>query len=89
MRALTIFPVLAALCWPGLAFAQQQQQGAPSTDPALSAQANAAYLAANAKKPGVIVKPDGLQIKIVQSGFGKRPAATLLLLEPHQRHQLP
>src|ERR1700755_2998490 len=75
MRALTIFPVLAALYWPGLAFAQQQQQGAPSTDPALSAQATAAYLAANAKKPGIIVKPDGLQIKIVQSGFGKRPAA--------------
>ncbi len=49
---------------------------APAADPALSPQANAAYLAANAKKPGVIVKADGLQIRIVQSGFGKRPAAT-------------
>jgi FKBP-type peptidyl-prolyl cis-trans isomerase len=49
---------------------------APTADPALSPQANAAYIAANAKKPGVIVKADGLQIKIVQSGFGKRPAAT-------------
>ena len=51
-------------------------RAAPTADPALSAQANAAYLAANAKKPGVIVKPDGLQIRIMQSGFGKRPTAT-------------
>ena len=33
-------------------------------------------LATTAKRPGVIIKPDGLQIKILQSGFGKRPAAT-------------
>src|SRR6185312_1979729 len=76
MKALTVIPVLAALCWPGLALAQQPQQPVPSSDPALSAQANAAFLAANAKKPGVIVKPDGLQFKIIQSGFGRRPAAT-------------
>jgi FKBP-type peptidyl-prolyl cis-trans isomerase len=75
MKALTLFPVIVALCWPALAMAQQQA-AAPTTDPALSAQANAAYLATNAKKPGVIVKPDGLQIKIIQSGYGKRPAAT-------------
>jgi FKBP-type peptidyl-prolyl cis-trans isomerase FklB len=49
---------------------------AAAPDPALSQEANAAFLAANAKKPGVIVKPDGLQIKIIQSGFGKRPTAT-------------
>src|SRR5215813_6573150 len=76
MKALTLLPVLTALCWPGLALAQQQQAAPPSSDPALSLHANAAYLAANAKKPGVIVKPDGLQFKIIQSGFGKRPAAT-------------
>jgi FKBP-type peptidyl-prolyl cis-trans isomerase FklB len=75
MKALTIFPVIVALAWPASALAQQQQ-AAPSTDPTLSPQANAAFLAANAKKPGVIVKPDGLQIKIVQSGYGKRPSAT-------------
>jgi FKBP-type peptidyl-prolyl cis-trans isomerase FklB len=75
MKALTIFPVLAALCWPVAALAQQQQ-AAPTSDPTLSAQANAAYLAANAKKPGVIVKPDGLQIKIIHSGYGKRPTPT-------------
>lgn len=49
---------------------------APATDPTLSAEANTAFLADNAKKKGVIVKPDGLQFRILQSGFGKRPAAT-------------
>jgi FKBP-type peptidyl-prolyl cis-trans isomerase len=75
MKALTIVPVLAALCWPGVALAQQQQ-AAPTSDPGLSGEANAAFLAANAKKPGVIVKPDGLQFRIIQSGFGKRPTPT-------------
>lgn len=50
--------------------------GDPSADPALSLDANAAFLAANAKKPGVLVRPDGLQIRIIQNGFGKRPQAT-------------
>ena len=45
-------------------------------DPSLSQEANAAFLAANAKKPGVIVRPDGLQFKIIQNGFGKRPQIT-------------
>ena len=31
---------------------------------------------ANAKKKGVIVRPSGLQFKILQNGFGKRPGAT-------------
>jgi FKBP-type peptidyl-prolyl cis-trans isomerase len=46
---------------------------AQAADTALSAAANQAYLAANAKKPGVIVKPDGLQYRILQNGFGLRP----------------
>lgn len=49
---------------------------AQAADDALSAEANQAYLAANAKKPGVIVRPDGLQFKILQNGFGKRPYFT-------------
>ncbi|MES2291890.1 MAG: FKBP-type peptidyl-prolyl cis-trans isomerase [Pseudomonadota bacterium] len=72
----------ALLAWPGAAFAAAPSAAPPAAaaapaapNPALSAQANAAYLAANAAKKGVIVKPDGLQIRIVQSGFGKRPAA--------------
>jgi FKBP-type peptidyl-prolyl cis-trans isomerase len=46
---------------------------AEAADSALSPAANAAFLAANAKKPGVVVKPDGLQYRILQNGFGSRP----------------
>jgi FKBP-type peptidyl-prolyl cis-trans isomerase FklB len=42
-------------------------------DAALNLQANQAYLAANANKPGVVVRPSGLQYRIIQNGFGKRP----------------
>ena len=71
--AILAWPMTAAVAAPTPASVPAP---APAVDPALSPQANAAYLAANAKKLGVIVKADGLQIKIVQSGFGKRPAAT-------------
>jgi FKBP-type peptidyl-prolyl cis-trans isomerase len=63
------------LAWPLTATAAVTP-GAPSTDPSLSAEANAAYLAAGAKRPGIILRPDGLQIKMVQNGFGKRPTVT-------------
>src|SRR5580698_11493994 len=49
---------------------------AGAADDALSPEANQAFLAANAKKPGVIVRSDGLQFKILQNGFGKRPGLT-------------
>jgi FKBP-type peptidyl-prolyl cis-trans isomerase len=49
---------------------------ARAADDALSAEANQAFMAANAKKPGVITRPDGLQFKILQNGFGKRPFLT-------------
>jgi len=39
----------------------------------LSAEANAAYLASNAKQRGVIVRPSGLQYRILHNGYGKRP----------------
>ncbi len=42
---------------------------------ALSPEANAAYLAANAQKPGVLVEPSGLEYRIIKSGYGKRPTA--------------
>ena len=50
--------------------------GAQAADPSLSDQANAAFLAANAKKAGVRVEPDGLQYRIIHAGFGKRPKAS-------------
>jgi FKBP-type peptidyl-prolyl cis-trans isomerase FklB len=44
-----------------------------AVDPALSAAANAAYLKANAASPGVVVRPSGVQYKIIQNGFGGHP----------------
>ena len=46
---------------------------AGAADNALSPAANAAYLAANAKKPGVFVTSDGLQYRSLHNGFGTRP----------------
>lgn len=48
---------------------------AHAADPALNEQANTAFLAANAKKPGVVTTVSGLQYRIVQNGFGKRPTS--------------
>lgn len=45
-------------------------------DSSLSSQANKAFLAANAQKPGVQVRPSGLQYRIIRNGFGKTPHAT-------------
>lgn len=42
-------------------------------DASLSPAANAAFLAAYAKKPGVVTRPSGLEYRILQSGFGTRP----------------
>jgi FKBP-type peptidyl-prolyl cis-trans isomerase len=47
--------------------------GAHAAVSSLSIEANAQFLADNAKKPGVIVRPSGLQYKMLHNGFGKRP----------------
>ncbi len=47
-----------------------------AVDDALSIEANQNYLAENAKKKGVITRPSGLQFRIIQNGYGKRPAST-------------
>jgi len=39
----------------------------------ISPQANQEYLDANMKKAGVIVRPDGLQYRVIKSGNGKSP----------------
>jgi FKBP-type peptidyl-prolyl cis-trans isomerase len=44
-----------------------------AADASLSSAANAAFLATNARQPGVVVRPSGLQYKIIKSGFGARP----------------
>lgn len=52
---------------------------ARAADDALSPAANAAYLAANAAKPGTVTRPSGLQYYILRSGTGKRPGGDDLL----------
>ncbi len=49
---------------------------AHAADPALSSASNDAYLSANAIKKGVVTEPSGLQHRVIQNGFGKRPGAT-------------
>jgi FKBP-type peptidyl-prolyl cis-trans isomerase len=46
---------------------------AQAADESLSAAANQRFLAAYDKKPGVVIKPDGLRYRILQNGFGRRP----------------
>lgn len=50
-----------------------------AADSSLSEQANAAFVAANAKKSGVLIEPSGLQHRVIHSGYGKRPKATDLV----------
>ncbi len=46
---------------------------AMAAEDALGPAANAAFLAANAHKPGVLTRPSGLQYRIVRNGTGSRP----------------
>jgi FKBP-type peptidyl-prolyl cis-trans isomerase FklB len=45
---------------------------ADAADAGLSVEANQAFLAANARKPGVVTLPSGLQYRALRGGFGKR-----------------
>lgn len=45
-----------------------------AADEALSPAANAAFLGENARKPGTIVRPSGLQYRVLRSGTGRRPS---------------
>jgi FKBP-type peptidyl-prolyl cis-trans isomerase len=58
---------------PGPDAAQKAQAARLAADPALSAAANAAFLANNLKQPGVQHTRTGLQYKILQNGFGRHP----------------
>ena len=79
MRFVRIFAVFAGvLLLAGPVLAQppgaKPEAAKVTTDPALSPQANATFLAENARKPGVIRRPSGIQYKIIRNGFGKHPA---------------
>jgi FKBP-type peptidyl-prolyl cis-trans isomerase FklB len=52
---------------------------AHAADAAPSLEANQAFLAANAKKPGVVTLASGLQYRVLRSGAGKRVAPTDLV----------
>jgi FKBP-type peptidyl-prolyl cis-trans isomerase len=41
----------------------------------ISPQANREYLTANAAKPGVMVRPSGLQYRVIKSGSGQTPGS--------------
>ena len=75
LRTLMIVAAAASLaaCQPKSATsAQGEGPTAPAGD---QSAASKAFLAKNAKEPGVVVLPDGLQYKIVTSGPGHRPEA--------------
>jgi FKBP-type peptidyl-prolyl cis-trans isomerase FklB len=52
---------------------------AQAADESLSPAANAAWLAANAQKPGTMTRPSGLQYRVLRSGTGMRPGGDDLL----------
>jgi FKBP-type peptidyl-prolyl cis-trans isomerase FklB len=59
--------------------AKQAADAAPAVDPAIATKNKAdgaAFLAANAKKEGVVTDPAGWQYKVVTSGHGKQPVAS-------------
>jgi FKBP-type peptidyl-prolyl cis-trans isomerase len=61
-RRLLLLGLAALSCVPAMA-----------ADDALGTAANAVFLAANAKKPGTVIRPSGLQYRILRNGTGKRP----------------
>jgi FKBP-type peptidyl-prolyl cis-trans isomerase len=66
MNRRSLLALAALSCAPRIAWAAE--------DP-LGASANAAFLAANAKKPGTITRPSGLQYRVLRNGTGKRPSS--------------
>jgi FKBP-type peptidyl-prolyl cis-trans isomerase len=82
LRALRSVPSLvAALACAALLLAARPvvAAGSPLENPELLAEtqaAGAAYLAANAKKPGVKTTASGLQYRVVKPGTGATPKAT-------------
>lgn len=58
------------------AFTAASLLAAPAMAGDLSPQANAAYLAANRGKAGVIVRPSGLQYRVLKAGGGRQVQTT-------------
>jgi FKBP-type peptidyl-prolyl cis-trans isomerase len=74
-RLIIVLAMILAV--PALAQPAPKPAAAPKPVPdELSIAANQKFLADNAKKKGWIVRPSGLQFKIIQSGYGKHPQLT-------------
>ena len=74
MKSLVAFFALVLAGWaaaPALAAAP-----AAATNDALSIENNLKFLEENKKQKGWIVRPSGLQFRILQNGYGKRPQST-------------
>ncbi|MDB4954920.1 MAG: FKBP-type peptidyl-prolyl cis-trans isomerase FklB [Myxococcales bacterium] len=55
---------------------QQKAKEAMKVTAAAAKQQTEVFLAENAKKPGVVTLPSGLQYKVLKAGAGKKPAST-------------
>ena len=71
MKRVAVILAIALAVWTGGTGAR-----ALAADDALSIDANLKYLEDNKLKKGVIVRPSGLQFRILQNGYGKRPQST-------------
>jgi FKBP-type peptidyl-prolyl cis-trans isomerase len=71
MKRVAAILAIALAVWAGGTGAR-----ALAADDALSIDANLKYLEDNKLKKGVIVRPSGLQFRILQNGYGKRPQST-------------
>ncbi|HEY2071791.1 MAG TPA: FKBP-type peptidyl-prolyl cis-trans isomerase [Rhizomicrobium sp.] len=76
MRIAIVLATLVALAASPVLSPALAQQSAAARAQALSPAANAAFLATNGKKRGVVTTTDGLQYRILHSGFGERPGPT-------------
>jgi FKBP-type peptidyl-prolyl cis-trans isomerase FklB len=78
-RSLFVSGALAAFLAAGAAQAQVQPSGPPqlSAGPSAAAVAGKAFLEKNAKAPGVVTLPSGLQYKVVTSGPKTGPSPKL------------
>ena len=61
--------------WFFFLFAMVLSTSAIAAEDPLGPAANTAFLAANAQKPGTLVRPSGLQYRILRNGTGKRPTS--------------
>ena len=71
MKRIAAILAIALAVWTGGTGAR-----ALAADDALSIDANLKYLEDNKLKKGVITRPSGLQFRIIQNGYGKRPQST-------------